>query len=801
MWHVDIPLIHVCTIRAPLKGNCWHAAPSASTGQFCSERQCPPPGAQVRHREKIIEVYNTVGPLAHLRKEPPFLELPWTQKKRKLHRLARRLSSATKRNIKWGLKAHPLTAIGLVGATEPFSRSERVLIQANTFVMMLLFTVWFYYSKAVNCCQDFRAVISCPRERDVEEPCFGFPSGVALREGADEGLLPEEVQAMDFTCNAFPQSTFTGKVWVIVIIVGILTPMTMILSQLFIMASNATIPANWGTYAPPALPCPLDCHATPCARMDAVVCARERTKKSEKLFGRTLTAVVQTIFLMCYAVFFNFQKFNKAMAVTLVSLLGILINARYVRAVIQAFVEAYKRLLHWWAWASARLAAAVRAQQQPSGAEQSEEEKVLESVRMASPIEVHLQKLAYCLILAAWMMCTWSLLIFSRTIRAVMGAEEEREIVSMWAITLAVEMFGQQSIQIIALRIFVDAAMLRIERFFTDQDHPAFPWFESYIISVMDTGTSSGKEDTGEQDMGDDADADGGGDDEMDVACDDSAMMMLDLALDDPLVEEELAPRRLHLDLHLAHAGLREYFFGGFVARSQKFADLRHPSLPFPWGLLVGGPIAVRGSDSSARLHQGLSTIAGQVNDASFASVAASFTSVFFSSASASSLYPRKGGSAKCSAHAVALTAAEVEEERRGLRAFSHGFAACMPVIFQRTQNAATLSIAQVGLGGKVGTLVTKTIPAGTLRTVVALSWTGKVGDACEFPPWEQMKAEVLKKNVKKLQGTVKNKKENELLAGAKKAKLWPASFSPGHVPSGRAARTAATYAVLMVSA
>ncbi|KAK3260095.1 hypothetical protein CYMTET_30933, partial [Cymbomonas tetramitiformis] len=275
---------------------------------------------QVRHREKIIEVYNTVGPLAHLRKEPPFLELPWTQKKRKLHRLARRLSSATKRNIKWGLKAHPLTAIGLVGATEPFSRSERVLIQANTFVMMLLFTVWFYYSKAVNCCQDFRAVISCPRERDVEEPCFGFPSGVALREGADEGLLPEEVQAMDFTCNAFPQSTFTGKVWVIVIIVGILTPMTMILSQLFIMASNATIPANWGTY---------------------------RTKKSEKLFGRTLTAVVQTIFLMCYAVFFNFQKFNKAMAVTLVSLLGILINARYVRAVIQAFVEAYKRLLHW----------------------------------------------------------------------------------------------------------------------------------------------------------------------------------------------------------------------------------------------------------------------------------------------------------------------------------------------------------------------------------------------------------------------------------------------------------------------
>ncbi|KAK3261214.1 hypothetical protein CYMTET_29870 [Cymbomonas tetramitiformis] len=32
--------------------------------------------------------------------------------------------------------------------------------------------------------------------------------------------------------------------------------------------------------------------------------------------------------------------------------------------------------------------------------------------------------------------------------------------------------------------------------------------------------------------------------------------------------------------------------------------------------------------------------------------------------------------------------------------------------------------------------------------------------------------AEVLKKNVKKLQGTVKNKKESELLAGAKKAKL-----------------------------
>eukprot|EP00854_Cymbomonas_tetramitiformis_P011797 gene11797-13929_t len=57
---------------------------------------------------------------------------------------------------------HPLGSIYMVGATEPFTRSERILIQANSFVLMFTFTVWFYFSRAVNCCKDRRVFMNCP---------------------------------------------------------------------------------------------------------------------------------------------------------------------------------------------------------------------------------------------------------------------------------------------------------------------------------------------------------------------------------------------------------------------------------------------------------------------------------------------------------------------------------------------------------------------------------------------------------------------------------------------------------------
>eukprot|EP00854_Cymbomonas_tetramitiformis_P010060 gene10060-11902_t len=261
------------------------------------------------HESRILRVYDVKGPKNTDVKElsRTVTELSFQQKWEKVKRMARKNWIVVRRNIKWLAKAHPLGAIFLVTATEPFSRSERILIQTNTFIMMLVFTVWFYYSKAVNCCKDFRVHIDCPLVFEVNEPCLGYDFCAALKDAGSDDMLPDEIMTDPFVCTAFPQSTFTGRMWVILIIVGILTPCTMILSQMFVLAANASIPGHWGVYV---------------------------TKKAEKVFGPGLTAIMQTIFVTVYALFFNFQKFNKAVAVTFVAIIGLMLKPHHIKRAI-----------------------------------------------------------------------------------------------------------------------------------------------------------------------------------------------------------------------------------------------------------------------------------------------------------------------------------------------------------------------------------------------------------------------------------------------------------------------------------
>ncbi|KAK3283135.1 hypothetical protein CYMTET_9156 [Cymbomonas tetramitiformis] len=393
----------------------------------------------------------------------------------------RRSWNWSKRQMRWLAKAHPLTAIYLVKATEPFSRSERILIQTNTFLLMLTFTVWFYFSKAENCCMDRRTFLGCPDALDVRAPCMGLTYCAALHDMGMDGMLPEESEFQDFVCMAFPQSTYAGRIYVILIIIGILTPVTMIVSQLFIMASNSAIPAHWGTFP---------------------------VQKMQGVFGPGPTAVLQTIAFTAYALFFNFQKFNKAVAVTIVSLIGFMLKPQMVQTAIRVFLGT----VYWMYTMMKRGLRTVKhavfgaaLTKAPTG-----ELELLEQVSLVSPMEKHLQKVAYFCIAFAWIWVTYSLLIFSMRIREMMGAKAESELISSWATVLAVEMFGKEAIKLIFIRLVVNFIMETAEHIFLGL-HPSVLWHEKYIMTVA-TANAAEADDTGDQDMGDDADADGGGD-------------------------------------------------------------------------------------------------------------------------------------------------------------------------------------------------------------------------------------------------------------------------------------------------
>ncbi|KAK3274023.1 hypothetical protein CYMTET_17771 [Cymbomonas tetramitiformis] len=137
-----------------------------------------------------------------------FWALDSAGKRRQMRAARLRCWRSMKRSGRWVAKAHPLSAICMVGATEPFSRSERILTQTNTYVLMLTVTVWFYYSKAVSCCKDFRAHLECPDTFEVNEPCLGY--GFCAELGSSGDMLPEELQPAEFICTAFPSGTYTG---------------------------------------------------------------------------------------------------------------------------------------------------------------------------------------------------------------------------------------------------------------------------------------------------------------------------------------------------------------------------------------------------------------------------------------------------------------------------------------------------------------------------------------------------------------------------------------------------------------
>jgi hypothetical protein len=60
------------------------------------------------------------------------------------------------------VKSHPLGAIAFTSTSENFRRGDKILTQANVFVLMLSFSVAFYYSKSTECVKQLTGYLGCP---------------------------------------------------------------------------------------------------------------------------------------------------------------------------------------------------------------------------------------------------------------------------------------------------------------------------------------------------------------------------------------------------------------------------------------------------------------------------------------------------------------------------------------------------------------------------------------------------------------------------------------------------------------
>eukprot|EP00854_Cymbomonas_tetramitiformis_P017120 gene17120-20355_t len=251
--------------------------------------------AQAQHQERVIRLFE---------KHRPKRRKAWLRS----HGLLRR--RFWRRTLHALIRVHPLGAIMLVAATEPYSRSERILVQTNSFMLMLLCTVWFHYTRAYTCCQAFREALSCPAGADVSAPCFGFEVCSTLKQATARGLLPLEAAGSSFECTAFPQQTLLGRVCAVLVMVSIISPVTIILSQIFVVSGTASIPAHW--------------KARPLALKVGV--------------GLRLAL------MLVYTLFFNVKQFNKALALAFMAFLSSIVERHNVQRAIRTVVRAVDRL-------------------------------------------------------------------------------------------------------------------------------------------------------------------------------------------------------------------------------------------------------------------------------------------------------------------------------------------------------------------------------------------------------------------------------------------------------------------------
>ncbi|KAK3283545.1 hypothetical protein CYMTET_8760 [Cymbomonas tetramitiformis] len=389
--------------------------------------------------------------------------------------MARRAWGSCMKKGKWIMRAHPLASIYMVQPLEPFSRSQRILIQFNTFILMLTFVVWFYYSKAVTCCQDKRVFLQCAASGDVTEPCLGFPTCAMLRRA--EALMPGELLPESFSCAAFPKDDMKDRVTVILIMVGVLSPVTVALQQLFVMSSAESIPKHWQLHV---------------------------TAVAEKRFGPKFMATMQMLAVALYSVLFDLKKMNKTMASVLVAIMGTFMPISEIRRFFRAISTVFRWMANlagrgfWRLWVLLFGTALLARQGTRKG-----ERRI--QVRLSSPMENTLQKVAYSLIVGMWAVISWSLFTYVMLIREMLGPEAERSVVQTWALTLLMETCGKDACILICVRLLVLTITERVEELFCGLDKSKV-WYEQHIMKFMSKAQKASNEKAADDEEAEDAD-------------------------------------------------------------------------------------------------------------------------------------------------------------------------------------------------------------------------------------------------------------------------------------------------------
>ncbi|KAK3279658.1 hypothetical protein CYMTET_12468, partial [Cymbomonas tetramitiformis] len=361
------------------------------------------------------------------------------------------------------VSSHPLVAIYLVAPKEAFSRSERLIVQVNVFIVMLGCCMAFYYSRVVTCCVDFQSYVGCAEpSRFMEPPCMGYPTCKALLSSRKGGMLPSEVLEAGFLCTAFPEPTWMGRIWTVLIINAVLIPVNVTLMAMFSLSGvSSRAPGHFS--------------------MDGA-------QKASQLMGPQRGALITNLFLFLYAIFFDIKLVTKTMAMVFMAFFSAIFKPiKSVTGLLKPIVAGIIPLV-FWAKAFYRRCVAVPQnlrKDQRNNCETSLYVDPIEKhdVRLSGMVDAILDQMAYGLIAIFWGMTVWILLVYGMLIREIMGPEAEEELVKAWAMALVTEQFGLKALKLMMVRSAGRKFSAGLDQFMVGKDvYDVLHWYEGYIM-------------------------------------------------------------------------------------------------------------------------------------------------------------------------------------------------------------------------------------------------------------------------------------------------------------------------------
>eukprot|EP00854_Cymbomonas_tetramitiformis_P003393 gene3393-4271_t len=368
------------------------------------------------------------------------------------------------------MSTHPWMKILVVQHDDPFTKSQRILVQATNILLMLI---------AITCCQQFRLEIGCSADTSTEcrghatcyelmlsEPffCEGFACAPS------EPHLPE-----GFACDAFPQSTLVDKIWMAVYALLVVFPLSAMFAAMFVAGGKYRVPSHWDS---------------------------GMKRKVGKVVGNTSITFLENLVFIAYVLFIDSFMLGQHLARYFTAGFHLLdsIFLMLRRGLIAAH-EGWKRLcnaLHFiyhtrllqrdpqYVFNEMQVKQRLKDE---SRHELARGDAIFDQARVE--MDSFWAQLCYTVLVAFWAIVTWTLLVYGTSIRNLMGSSGEKAILQAWGFTLLVDILGMQVLKSFTIKIWIKVLIRKIKSMGKGEEHLAL-WYEGYMNSKLPLSYSSG---------------------------------------------------------------------------------------------------------------------------------------------------------------------------------------------------------------------------------------------------------------------------------------------------------------------